>query len=177
MIDKLHIGAGKNYLPDWINLDIFSDNKVDLYSSAMTIPYPRASFRLIYASHVLEHFNRNMTYAVLTHWRDLLIHNGILRLAVPDFKAICRYYQSTGELEQVLGLMYGGQKIQIDTHHIIFDREYLIKCLKVVGFQTIREWDWRKTEHSKYDDYSQAYLPHMDKDEGILMSLNIEAVK
>jgi hypothetical protein len=27
------------------------------------------------------------------------------------------------------------------------------------------------------DDYSQSYLPHMDKENGTLMSLNLEAVK
>ena len=27
------------------------------------------------------------------------------------------------------------------------------------------------------DDYSQSYYPHMDKEDGKLMSLNVEAVK
>ena len=40
-----------------------------------------------------------------------------------------------------------------------------------------KENDWRDTEHSELDDFSQSYLPHMDKDNGKLMSLNIEAVK
>ena len=31
--------------------------------------------------------------------------------------------------------------------------------------------------HIDYDDYSQAYYPHMDKDNGILISLNVEAIK
>jgi hypothetical protein len=29
----------------------------------------------------------------------------------------------------------------------------------------------------EFDDHSQAYLPHMDKENGTLISLNIEAVK
>ena len=41
----------------------------------------------------------------------------------------------------------------------------------------MREWDWRKTDHSNIDDYSQAYLPHMNKENGLLVSLNIEAKK
>ena len=28
-----------------------------------------------------------------------------------------------------------------------------------------------------YDDYSQSYLPHMDKENGMLMSLNLEGRK
>ena len=34
-----------------------------------------------------------------------------------------------------------------------------------------------RLKHSDIDDYSQAYIPHMDKDNGTLMSLNVEAIK
>ncbi len=44
-------------------------------------------------------------------------------------------------------------------------------------FYDIQEWDWRSVEHGKIDDYSQAYLPHMDKENGTLISLNVECVK
>jgi hypothetical protein len=37
--------------------------------------------------------------------------------------------------------------------------------------------DWRATEHAGIDDYSQAYFPHMDKEFGIQVSLNVEARK
>jgi len=174
---KLHIGTGSTYLPGWTNVDIFSFVNADVYSNAMNLPYNRESFDLIYASHVLEHFNRHMILAVLGHWRNLLRPAGILRLAVPDFRAICEYYMKTSSLIQVTGLLYGGQKHFLDVHHIIFDRETLSDCLYSVGFKTVQEWDWRKTIHKHYDDYSQAYLPHMDKENGMLMSLNLEAIK
>ena len=38
-------------------------------------------------------------------------------------------------------------------------------------------YDWRKTEHAQFDDHSQAYLPHMDKKNGELISLNVESNK
>ena len=44
------------------------------------------------------------------------------------------------------------------------------------GFARVRRWDWRATEHAGIDDYSQAYLPHMDKENGTLVSLNLEAI-
>jgi len=44
------------------------------------------------------------------------------------------------------------------------------------GANTLHE-DWRDTDHVNYDDFSQAHLPHMDKVNGLLMSLNLEAVK
>ncbi len=42
----------------------------------------------------------------------------------------------------------------------------------------VRLWDWKTTPpHGYVDDYSQAYLPHMDKRGGKRMSLNVEADK
>jgi hypothetical protein len=49
--------------------------------------------------------------------------------------------------------------------------------LKLIGFDNIKEYNWKTTEHSNIDDFSQAYLPHLDKKNGMLMSLNLEAVK
>ena len=54
------------------------------------------------------------------------------------------------------------------------------KCnsdLESLGFAEVKTWDWKNSEHSSYDDFSQAYLPHMDKENGVLMSLNIQAKK
>ena len=44
-------------------------------------------------------------------------------------------------------------------------------------FVNVRRYDWRQTIHKDYDDHSQAYYPHMDKENGLLMSLNVEADK
>ena len=49
--------------------------------------------------------------------------------------------------------------------------------LKISEFSNIKLWDWRTTEHSQFDDYSQAYIPHMDKENGTLISLNVECKK
>lgn len=177
--NRLHIGPGKTYLPGWVNVDIFSHVKADLYSSALSLPYSPESFDLIYASHVLEHFNRHMVLAALTHWRHLLKTGGVLRLAVPDFDAIYQRYKHGGNLEELLGLLYGGQESYLNTHCIVFNNRTLQKYLEMVGFtkDNIRWWDWHTTDHAEYDDYSQAYLPHMDKQSGRLMSLNMEAQK
>jgi predicted SAM-dependent methyltransferase len=178
MSERLHIGPGKTYLPGWTNVDIFSNVKADIYSSALSLPYPANHFDLIYASHVLEHFPRHMVLAALTHWRHLLTDGGILRLAVPNFNAIIIRYTKNGEdLEELMGLLYGGQDSYLNDHHIIFNNTLLTKYLRQVGFKTVRSWNWRKTDHAEFDDYSQSYLPHMDKQSGILVSLNLEAVK
>ena len=53
------------------------------------------------------------------------------------------------------------------------------KINKNVGFKNIKIWDWQEffKEQKDFDDHSQAYFPHMDKENGILVSLNIECQK
>lgn len=174
---KVHLGCGKNYIPGWINVDLFSSINADLYADVSALPFPNRSVACLYCSHILEHCQRHTILATLSHWRDLLCLGGILRLAVPDFKACCRWYQRTGDLPSLIGLLFGGQNHPKNNHFITFDERTLTDALKRVGFRYVRKWDWRKTEHAKFDDYASAYLPHMDKENGTLMSLNIEAIK
>jgi predicted SAM-dependent methyltransferase len=174
---KLHIGAGRVYLPGFINVDIFDTHHADLYCDLTSLPWEKATFDLIYASHVLEHVHRRQVTATLFAWGQMLRPGGILRLAVPDFSAVTKRYSDTGNLTELLGLLYGGQNHPKNNHFIVFDfmslREHLLKA----GFSKVHPWDWKKTEHTEFDDYSQCFLPHMDKDNGMLMSLNMEAVK
>ena len=53
----------------------------------------------------------------------------------------------------------------------------LSKILYDAGFDTVEFWNWRETEHAHHDDHSQAYIPHMDKEKGTLISLNVEGIK
>ena len=41
----------------------------------------------------------------------------------------------------------------------------------------VKEWDWKSVSSIDYDDHSQAYFPHMDKSNGIHVSLNLECTK
>jgi hypothetical protein len=91
----------------------------------------------------------------------------------------------SGRLETILGPIYGrmsfndpetGESRDI-WHKRLYDRKLLTDLLAEAGYVNAREWDWRKTEHSEIDDHSQAYFPHMDKENGIQVSLNIEADK
>lgn len=180
MTKKLHLGVGKCYLPPdhgWVNVDLFSNIKADAYHDVTNLPFEKSSFDTIYCSHLLEHVHRHVVPATLNHWGSLLKHGGTLRLAVPDFGAICRHYTQYGDIVAVMGLLYGAQDNYLNRHTVAFDEEYLTFQLQCAGFVDIRRWDWRETEHSSFDDYSQAYLPKLQKETGMLMSLNLEATK
>jgi SAM-dependent methyltransferase len=138
------------------------------------------SVDLIYASHVLEHIGRHDYLQVLAEWHRVLKPGGVLRVGVPDFRSIAEEYvagQLDGGLRDLVGLCVGGQRDDTDFHKMVFDEDLLAEALLGTGFVSVHRWDWRTTEHMAVDDYTQAYLPHMDKENGRLMSLNLEAVK
>ena len=141
------------------------------------------SVALIYTSHTLEYFGRNEAKCVLGEWRRVLQPGGTLRLAVPDFEALAEIYRTTGHLNQVLGPLYGRIEIECPEgrrvlyHRTVYDFPSLRALLEECSFGNVRRYDWRQTLHNDHDDHSQAYIPHMDKENGRLISLNVEAEK
>lgn len=180
-MNKLHLGSGKKILPGFTNIDARKVSKeihVDNVATLETVP--DHSVELIYACHVLEHFGRHEYEDVLRCWFRKLQPRGVLRLSVPDIqKASGLYLSGEYTLEQMYGFMYGGQMHEYDYHKIGFDYQTLSNALVRVGFEagSIKKWNWRETEHAHQDDFSQAYLPHMNKESGIVMSINLEATK
>ena len=173
---KLHIGCGNVIIPGWANLDALPGSRVDIIDDARTLrSIPQGAVDVLYASHILDHFSRNDTDTVLRLWRSKLRTGGTLRLAVSDFAAIVAEYRETGDLTALLGLLIGGHKDEFDKHGTSFDRQSLANTLLRAGFVNVDLWDWRKVEHAEHDDFSHAYLPHMDTS-GRLMSLNLEAL-
>jgi len=175
---KLHLGCGTKNIDGYVNIDCRYLPTVDMVENVRFLRnYKPAAADVIYASHILEHFSRWDYKQVLQRWHEVLKPNGVLRIAVPDFEQIAKYYIRTGDIRSVSGLLYGGQDYAENNHFWCWDFNELKKDLEEVGFKRISKYDWRHTDHAHIDDYSQAYLPYMDKIRGVLMSLNVEAVK
>ena len=175
---KLHIGCGSKRIEGFVNIDCRYLPTVDEIQNAELLrSYKPNTVDLIYASHILEHFGRWRYKQVLQRWYEILKPGGVLRLAVPDFQSVCHHYNTNKDLSILMGLLYGGQDYEENFHYVTFDFHTLSKTLKEIGFGEVYLWDWRQTEHKDVDDFSQCYLPHMDKENGMLMSLNIEARK
>lgn len=182
---KVHLGCGHRVIPGFIHVDLCDMPHIDHKSSIDRLPFfSDGSADLIYCSHALEYFDRVQACDVLKEWYRVLSPGGRLRLAVPDFEALVKIYQKSGELARVLGPLYG--KMSISTvdglqatmyHKTTYDEASLRALLQECGFVKPERWDWRTTEHAGVDDHSQAYFPHMQKDAGILVSLNLQARK
>ncbi len=175
---KYHLGCGNKRLEGYLNIDCVKTDAVDVIDNIATLSTLESeSADLIYACHCLEHFGRHEVLNVLKVWNSKLKFGGILRVAVPDFEEVVNHYQKHREVIKILGLVSGGQRNEFDYHKMIFTFSSLEEALQQSGFENIRRYDWRLTEHSHVDDYSQSYLPHMQKETGQLMSLNVEATK
>jgi len=177
VIVKVHLGCGKrDFGEDWFHVD-GADYKHVKHHDIINLPFAHETVDLIYASHVLEYFDRVEAADVLKNWGAFLRPGGVLRLAVPDFAVIAQLYsEGRVTLDQVVGPLYGRMALHGSYiyHRTTYDVETLSLLLVQSGFRDVRRYDWRETEHARFDDHSQAYLPHMDKDSGVLISLNVE---
>lgn len=175
---KLHLGCGKKIIEGWTHIDVVDYPHIAIRHSIDSLPMIADwSAETIYACHVLEHFHRRDVVRVLKEWHRVLQPGGILRVAVPDFHAIALAHVMDGvPLAQLIGLLFGRQDYLYNVHFNVFDQGELDLVLKAAGFSSPRLYDWRQTEHAHVDDYSQAYLPHLQRETGRLMSLNMEAI-
>ena len=177
---KINIGCGqRNFGKEWIHIDGADYDHIDSKDLLMK-EYENKSVELIYASHLIEYFDRKEIIPILKRWREVLKPNGILRLAVPNFEVYAKLYSEKKiSLDDSLGPLFGKMEMGNKTiyHKTTYDYSSLKKILQEVGMRNISKYNWRQTSHSMFDDHSQAYFPHMDKDNGTLMSLNMECIK
>ena len=175
---KLNLGCYERKIPGFINVDIREDINPDLVDDVFKLnTFKENSVDLIYACHVLEHADYEESFIALKRWNKVLKNGGVLRLAVPDMEAHFAHYFYHKDLRALHSTFWGSQKHPYDYHKNGWDFKKLKEDLLVAGFSSIKQYDWRKTEHFYIDDYSQSYFPHMDKENGKLMSLNVEAIK
>jgi predicted SAM-dependent methyltransferase len=177
---KINLGCGKrDFGLDWFHVDGNYFDHVQ-HHDIVHLPFKDNTVDLIYCSHVIEYLDREEITDVLDKWYNKLKNNGILRLAVPDFKAMASLYLNKSvSLDAFLGPLYG--KMTMDGsfiyHKTAYDFNSLQTILDQAGFRDVKEYNWRETEHACFDDHSQAYIPHMEKETGDLISLNMECIK
>ena len=188
----LHLGCGQRVLPGATHIDLADFPHIEFAHDFRSLPMLDASScDGIYASHCFEYIDPSEVPTVLADWKRVLKPGGILRLAVPDFAALCALYMETKNISLVLGPIYGRWKPHSGKsaarvqemndgifHKVAYDEASLSEVLLTADFKNPRLWDWRKVFSGAwdgFDDYSQSYYPHMDKEHGRLLSLNMEA--
>jgi len=182
---QLNVGCWtRNFGDEWIHIDQCDQDHIDIKDDIRNLNkhFENGTVDLIYASHVIEYFDRQEVALLLESWVPLLKPGGILRVAVPDFANMVTLYRDRGyPLERFLGPLYGrmdkdssGDKIY---HKTVYDEYHLMTLLSDAGLNNVKKWDWRKVDHGKFNDFSQAHLPHKDTENGISVSLNMQGTR
>jgi predicted SAM-dependent methyltransferase len=82
---KLHVGAGHNRLPGWLNTDFEPvDARIIFLDVTETFPFPNASFQYVFGEHLVEHVPYQHGLAMLGECHRILRPGGRIRLATPN---------------------------------------------------------------------------------------------
>lgn len=175
---KLHLGCYNKKIYGFINIDIRPEVNPDILDDCAKLSkIENESIDLIYTSHTMEHFYREESLQALKRYYEVLKKGGEIYISVPDLDKVFRHYILHQDLRLLQNFLYGSQKHIADFHYTGWNFTTLKEDLESVGFTNVELYDTWKTEWSHVDDYSKAYLPHMDFTNGVLMSLNVKATK
>jgi predicted SAM-dependent methyltransferase/quercetin dioxygenase-like cupin family protein len=179
---KLHLGCGRRYLPGYIHVDLDQHPHIDYCHDIKNLPmFESGSVSEIYTCGAFEYFDRaTEVQGALLEWKRVLKKGGRLRIAVPDFAGVAKVYKKYGNVDGIgiLGPIFGRieivteEKHEILYHKTVYDLNSIKKVLEKAGFMRIKRYNWKTFLPEGYDDFSAAYVPHMDTS-GIPMSLNI----
>ena len=95
---KINMGCGwRNFGSSWIHIDSGDYDHLNYKSITNLQQFEDNSIDLIYASHVIEYFDRAQVLPLLKEWKRVLKPSGIFRIAVPNFKEISATTIVTGK--------------------------------------------------------------------------------
>ena len=93
VLPYLNLGCGRHFHAAWTNVDLAASAPGVLQHDLLKpLPFPKASFAVVYHSHVLEHLPRGKAPEFLAECHRVLQAGGTLRAVVPDLETIARLY-------------------------------------------------------------------------------------
>ena len=151
----LNVGCGPNSHPDYINLDYYWHNKIDICWNIEKKPYPLpdASLEGIYTEHCLEHIAFESFQANIAEFYRLLKPGGVLRIVMPDGGLYFELYERRRKGENVHlpheeGYITAMARINAlfrnYGHRFIYDFETVHKILESKGFKEIMKESYMK---------------------------------
>jgi predicted SAM-dependent methyltransferase len=170
---KLHLG-GTEKKDGWEILNLTPSDITDHVCDAANLKiFQDYTFDVIYASHILEHFDYNDTSKVLLEWKRVLKPSGELYISVPDLKqlALLMLFPNLTVSEQfhVSRMIYGGHIDRLDHHHAGFTKD-------VLATRLIKDAEFSSVELLDNLPYGFSDCSHLVY-KGIQISLNVKATK
>jgi len=169
---RVEIGSGFDPSPGYIHVDFDTRAPhVEYFSSGARLPFQDDWAEEILAIHVLEHVHPKHLFDTLAEWRRVLAPGGLLRVHVPDSRALMESYLAASSdhkwslMGGLLG-MYANADIrrpeQLEKppdHKILFDRALLTEVLSEAGFVDVR--DISALERDRHTDGWKSLLPQI----------------
>jgi predicted SAM-dependent methyltransferase len=93
-VRRLHLGAGENVLPGWLNTDASGWRPEDVVylDARKPFPLPDTSFDAVFSEHMLEHLTYLEGQACLRECRRVLRPGGRIRIATPALDRLAGLY-------------------------------------------------------------------------------------
>jgi len=170
---RLHVG-GNVRADGWEILDANAGPFVDHVGDAGDLSrFPAGTFAVVYASHVLEHFDYLVALArTLREWHRVLAPGGALYVSVPDLEVLAALFLQRDKLTlserfHVMRMIFGGHVDRYDYHLSGLDMSFLDVFLREAGFVNVR----RTKSFGLFQDTSDMVF------KGVSISLNVLADK
>jgi len=181
---KLHLGCGKRFLPGYVHVDIADFPHIVHRKPIYPLDFIQSStISEIYCSHALEYYDFHEASLVLKEWFRCLDSDGCLRLSVPDFDELIKVYSlHDNNIDSIIGPIFGRWETNSEFiyHRTVYNKKKLNELLMNAGFMEVKEWDSLEffgKDKDSFDDYSKAYHPKMDFENGFPISINYLACK
>ncbi|MFX1371737.1 MAG: hypothetical protein ACFFCE_07740 [Promethearchaeota archaeon] len=135
---KLNIGCGKQFEPEYINIDLYEDLIADKKMSAVNLEFEDFSCQEIKAIHLIEHLGLYQSIYALSEFFRVLEPKGELILETPDLeKAFRTYLNSDYERKKdILSWIYGLPHEGLE-HKFCFPPQLLQEILEKIGFENV----------------------------------------
>ncbi|HWP58451.1 MAG TPA: methyltransferase domain-containing protein [Candidatus Acidoferrales bacterium] len=156
-VRKLHIGAGGNDPPGWLNTDI-APNRDEVYLDATKpFPLPDGSFHYIFSEHMIQAVSWEGGLAMLKECRRVLAPGGKLRIVTPNLAKFVQLLNEDPDADArrfmaAKSRLHGWRENPVTGVHIfnrqmrdwgtqfLYDPPTLRKSLELAGFTEIAEY-------------------------------------
>lgn len=126
------------------------NESIQTWDATTLLEVPDGSCKVIYSSHLLEHFPHPTIPQILQVWYTKLLPGGTVVVNVPDLAWVCKevvkytkgdllqgYYDTFAGEHGLLSIIYGSESHAGEYHKGGFTKAYLERLLAEVGFVDI----------------------------------------
>jgi predicted SAM-dependent methyltransferase len=155
-VRKLHLGAGRATLPDWLSTDVAPQSEAVVYLDA-TAPFPveDATFDYVFSEHMIEHMSWQAGVSMLRECARVMKPGATIRVATPDLKVLLALYTTKRDAlaeryvrwitdHALPGIRTYNAAFVINNafrswgHQFLYDGELLEAALREAGFVNVR---------------------------------------